>query len=314
MIGGASGAAGFRDDAQGKLFAYRIYHLLLEGTDLQDIRPFGTAVLNGIDLDIEGGPPTGYSAFVRELRRLMDGGKQKYIIGAAPQCPYPDAIQGPSAGHFLGDVPELIDECYVQFYNNWCQAGNKDAFWQSFDQWLAYSKKTNGPKIFIGVPAARRAANIGYILPGAVKEIYDKVKSNPRVGGIMMWDSSFDQNNMIGGKHFSEWIGDFIERGTTPVTRAPVTLPPKSTAGGGGGKTEKPATEKPMTRPVTPAYHSSCKGVADGLYPQADCSKYIQCAGEQIFHFSCPNGLWFNPKINACDWPEHVDCVMPKLY
>ena len=81
--------------------------------------------MNGVDLDIEGGPPTGYSAFIRELRRLEKTGSQKIMIGAAPQCPYPDAIQGPSPGHFLGDVPQLVDEVYVQFYNNWCYLGNK---------------------------------------------------------------------------------------------------------------------------------------------------------------------------------------------
>jgi len=305
-LGGASGAAGFRNDEQGKLFAYRIYHLLLEGTDLQSIRPFGTAILDGIDLDIEGGPPTGYSAMVKELRRIMNTGTKKYTISAAPQCPYPDAIQGPSPGHFLGDVPELIDEVYVQFYNNWCQAGNANAFWDSFNQWIKYSEKTNGPKIFIGVPAERRGANIGYITPDKLKEIYDKAKSEPRMGGIMMWDASFDQNNIISGKHFSEHVGEFIDRRPHPPTKKPITLSPKTTKPG-----PKPG---PTTPGPTKPYHKDCKGVKDGLYPQPDCRKYIQCAGGQIFHFMCPNGLWFNPKIGACDWPEHVDCTMPKRF
>ena len=41
-LGGAVGRAGFANDGEAKLFAYRIYHLLLEGRDLQSIRPFGT--------------------------------------------------------------------------------------------------------------------------------------------------------------------------------------------------------------------------------------------------------------------------------
>ena len=49
-----------------------------------------SAILNGIDLDIENGRYTHYSTFIRELRRLEKTGKQKYIVGAAPQCPYPD--------------------------------------------------------------------------------------------------------------------------------------------------------------------------------------------------------------------------------
>ena len=54
-LGGAVGRAGFANEGEAKLLAYRIYHLLMEGTELPDIRPFGTAVVNGIDLDIEGG-------------------------------------------------------------------------------------------------------------------------------------------------------------------------------------------------------------------------------------------------------------------
>ena len=40
-LGGAVGRAGFGSENDAKLFAYRVYHLLLEGTDLQSLRPFG---------------------------------------------------------------------------------------------------------------------------------------------------------------------------------------------------------------------------------------------------------------------------------
>ena len=71
-----------------------------------------------------------------------------------------------------------------------------------------------------------------------------KVKDEPRFGGIMFWDASFDQNNMIGGKHFSDHIADFIKRGGTVPTGKPVTLPP-------GKSTLKPKTERP-TKPTPP--------------------------------------------------------------
>ena len=60
---------------------------------------------------------------------------------------------------------------YVQFYNNWCHAASANPFWDSLHQWLGYSEKTNGPKIFIGVPAERRGANIGYISPEKLKGV-----------------------------------------------------------------------------------------------------------------------------------------------
>ena len=58
--------------------------------------PFvSSAVLDGIDMSIEGGQSDHYTDFIRELRRLMDSDSSKeYIITASPQCPFPD--------HFLG--------------------------------------------------------------------------------------------------------------------------------------------------------------------------------------------------------------------
>lgn len=46
--------------------------------------------MNGIDLDIENGYYSYYTDFVKELRRLEKAGSQKILIGAAPQCPFPD--------------------------------------------------------------------------------------------------------------------------------------------------------------------------------------------------------------------------------
>jgi len=313
-LGGAVGRAGFANAQEAKLLAYRIFHLLMEGTELSDIRPFGTAVVNGIDLDIEGGGYQYYTDFVKELRRLEKTGSQKMMISAAPQCPYPDRLQGPLPGHFLGDVPEMIDEIYVQFYNNWCKISNPRVFFDFLRKWLDYSKKTNGPIVYIGVPAAPRAAGAGYVTPDFLKGIYDKVKTEERLGGIMFWDAGFDQNSHIGGKHFSEHVAEMIGRRPKP-TQHPITVPthkphpPSPTTKHHGKTTVKPTHVKP-----TQPYYKDCKGLDDGLYPMRDCTKYIECAGGRTFKHQCPSGLYFNPKIKACDWPAHVDCKMPRWY
>ena len=44
-LGGAVGRAGFTSQDDGKLFAYRVYHLLLEGDELQNLSPFGRLVI-----------------------------------------------------------------------------------------------------------------------------------------------------------------------------------------------------------------------------------------------------------------------------
>jgi hypothetical protein len=147
-LGGAIGGYGFSSDDQARQFAQTTWDLFLNGQSTY--RPFRTAVVDGIDLDIEGGSPAGYSAYVRKLRELMNTDKsRKYYITAAPQCPFPDAYLGPGAGKALGDTANLFDYLFVQFYNNFCFTGSGDIFRSALAQWT----KVAGPKIFIGMPA-----------------------------------------------------------------------------------------------------------------------------------------------------------------
>ncbi|KAI9592994.1 glycoside hydrolase superfamily [Syncephalis fuscata] len=157
------------------------------------IRPFGDVVLDGVNLDIEGGNPYNYAAFVDQLRQLHSKTGQAthtskhntnmavsanhrtrpLIITAAPQCPYPDA--------YMHDVltKSEIDAVYVQFYNNYCgtQAFGTSNF--NFDVGMN------------GVPASPTAANIGYVAPDKLQEIITSVQTRyPSFGGVMMWDTS----------------------------------------------------------------------------------------------------------------------------
>ena len=67
---------------------------------------FPSAVMDGIDLDIEGGNKKNYGVFIEELRTLMDNDPSKgYLITGAPQCPFPDHFLGPGPG--TGKYQEL---------------------------------------------------------------------------------------------------------------------------------------------------------------------------------------------------------------
>ncbi|KAJ2351449.1 Chitinase 2, partial [Coemansia sp. RSA 2618] len=92
-MGGAAGAYGFSSDADGKSYADTVWDMFLGGSGSQ--RPFDDAVLDGIDLDIEGGATAGYAAFVAQLRSHFEASSaKKYYITGAPQCPFPDAMLG----------------------------------------------------------------------------------------------------------------------------------------------------------------------------------------------------------------------------
>lgn len=50
------------------------------------------------------------------------------------------------------------------------------------------------------------------------------------------------------------------------------------------------------------------------FYPSTKaCSEYLICFDGFWFEATCPNELWFNPEINACDLPEYVNCSIDPL-
>jgi len=272
--------------------------------------------MDGIDLDIEGGRGDNYPDFIRELRMLMDKDPQKsYLITGAPQCPYPDYYLGPeTAGSGLEDAGQLVDHLYVQFYNNYCYTGAGKWFTDSLNKWLAFSErmKPRGPLIFIGLPAATRAASGAqyYRPPTELTRMYQSVKDLPGVGGIMLWDVSWDQNNVVGGQRYSEYAFRELGGVTVPPTQAPP--PPVTTQAPSPPPVTTQAPPPPVTTksPFPPTGSFSCASAGDGIHADpADCSKFIQCRGGVLYTFSCPAGLLFNPKHSVCDWPENVACA-----
>ncbi|TEB39358.1 class III chitinase [Coprinellus micaceus] len=186
-LGGATGAVGFSSDSQASSFAQQIWDLFLGGQS--STRPFGSAVLDGIDLDIEGGTSNYYATFVEKIRSLAAPTGKKYYFSAAPQCVYPDAA--------LGTVlnAAAFDAIYVQFYNNYCGLQNfgQAANWNFglWDYWARSLSKSKTTKVYIGAPASSSAAGSGYVDINTLNSIATQMrKSFPSFGGVMMWDAS----------------------------------------------------------------------------------------------------------------------------
>ncbi|KAI0034212.1 glycoside hydrolase [Vararia minispora EC-137] len=185
-IGGATGGVAFTGVDQARQFADTVWNLFLGGSS--STRPFGAAVLDGVDLDLEGGSPNYWSDFVTEIRAKASGASKPYYVTGAPQCPFPDAYLG-TALNAVG-----FDAVYVQFYNNYCGVnnyGNPNAW--NFAQWDSWAKSSPNPnvKVYIGVPASSTAAGSGYVdsstLGGIIK---DTASAYSSFGGIMLWDAS----------------------------------------------------------------------------------------------------------------------------
>ncbi|KAJ2358324.1 Chitinase 2 [Coemansia sp. RSA 2618] len=196
-MGGAAGSYGFSGDSDAIAFADTVWNMFFKGK--ADQRPFDDAVLDGIDLDIEGGSGAGYPAFINQLRThyTSDPSKQ-YYIAAAPQCPFPDSYLGSTLNS------AWFDMVYVQFYNNYCGL-NAYPTWFNFNDWDNWAKTkavNKDVKVYIGAPGSPSAAGSGYVDGATLASIYNDVRSKySSLGGIMTWDVS--QARTSGGSWYT---------------------------------------------------------------------------------------------------------------
>ncbi|KAI6122260.1 glycoside hydrolase family 18 protein [Pisolithus croceorrhizus] len=186
-LGGADGSVGFANDSQAEAFAQTVWDLFLEGSSPD--RPFGSVVLDGVDLDIESGNQTGYATFVTSLRALMDKGSKQYYITAAPQCPYPDTYMSTA----LSTVG--FDAVYVQFYNNYCgltNYSNPNAWdFGTWDNWAKTVSPNPDVKVFLGAPASSSSATYGYVNASMFAAVIQQMQRQySSFGGVMLWDAS----------------------------------------------------------------------------------------------------------------------------
>ncbi|ODQ81847.1 glycoside hydrolase family 18 protein [Babjeviella inositovora NRRL Y-12698] len=187
-LGGQAGTYGFTSDAQATAFAATLWNTFGEGTASE--RPFGTAVVDGFDLDIENKNPTGYTALVDALRTTyFPKGTKQYYISAAPQCPYPDA----SLSDVLANA--YIDFVFVQFYNNYCSLAGTLFNWNTWANYAASVSPNKNVKIYVGLAGSSSAAGSGYVDVATVRSTVNSIGSSSAFGGVLIWDASQAQAN-----------------------------------------------------------------------------------------------------------------------
>ncbi|KAL8289516.1 hypothetical protein RB597_001225 [Gaeumannomyces tritici] len=205
-------------------------------------RPFGSVVMDGFDFDFEH-ETKGLLPFAQQLRKLADGAK--LILGAAPQCPFPDATLGPV---FSGGVK--FDLVAIQFYNNpGCglvafkgQGGKKDAgSTYNFEQWAKWAK-TEGQQthLLVGAPAIEKVGG-GAVSPAQMKPIIEYSATFPEFAGVMVWEAT-------------EAIKSGFIKGVAPsLAAAGGGAGGSQTPAPGGGKTPAAAGSKPKKPANAPA-------------------------------------------------------------
>ncbi|PMB65607.1 Endochitinase 33 [Beauveria bassiana] len=187
--GGTSPSPNWGSASDAEKSAQLIWDMFGPVTSSKVDRPFGSAVVNGFDLDFEA-PVSNLPAFGDKLRRLMDTATGKFYLSAAPQCVYPDANVGTTLDAVFFDIVQ------VQFYNNDCgvnhfQEGVQSQQAFNFPVWDEWAQKSKNPqvKVLIGIPANIDAAGKGSYTSGSkLQAALQWAKKYRSFGGVMMWD------------------------------------------------------------------------------------------------------------------------------
>ena len=193
-------------------------------------RPFGDAVVDGFDFDIEsflkaGQDPAdayrGYGTMVntfREVFALEPADSKQYYISASPQCIVPD--------QHLSNAIETswFDFLFIQFYNT-AQCSARAYFDHtfgayggpltdiSFDAWVEYVLKSSynpDVKLYLGLSADATAAyNPAYYLSRQeAKEIlhHFQCKYPESFAGAMLYEATYSEINSLDGESYAQTI------------------------------------------------------------------------------------------------------------
>ncbi|KAI8636710.1 chitinase 1 [Parasitella parasitica] len=295
-LGGASGSYGFNSDDQGETFAQTIWDMFGGGSSTY--RPFGDSVIDGIDLDIEGGPSTGYIAFVKALRSKFSS---NFLIGAAPQCPFPDVI----LGTILDGVG--LDFVNVQFYNNYCSAVGNSFNYDTWAKWAQNTSPNKNVKVYFTIPGSSTAAGSGYTPMSTIQSIVPQLASQypGTFGGVSVWDASQAWNN----DQFASQLYSLVKGsgGSGGGTATSTKIIGTSTSTAGATATAVSSSSSTYTSTATSSMATATSTSISGTCPVVGqaCStegKYVCTTGTS--YAVCVYGKW---SITSC--PSNTQCI-----
>ncbi|KAL2922149.1 Acidic endochitinase [Bienertia sinuspersici] len=183
-LGGGVGTYSLSSPDDARQVADYLWNNYLGGTS--NSRPFGNAVLDGIDFDIELGSSQNYDVLARALNSRSTTLRRVYL-SAAPQCPFPDALLGEAIN------TGVFDYVWVQFYNNpSCHYANNNVN-RLLSSWNTWTNSVSAGQVFLGLPAAPSAAGSGYIPPNVLNnQVLPNIRTSSNYGGVMLWSRFFD--------------------------------------------------------------------------------------------------------------------------
>ena len=58
-------------------------------------------------------------------------------------------------------------------------------------------------------------------------------------------------------------------------------------------------------------HNNPCIGISNpsNIADSSSCNHFLLCTNTRSVRYRCPDNLFYDPEINACNWPDKVDCV-----
>ncbi|KAL6638465.1 hypothetical protein ACP70R_023960 [Stipagrostis hirtigluma subsp. patula] len=252
-IGGRGGNYSLASASEAQGVATYLWETFLGGggNDTALPRPFGDAVLDGIDFAIWNDKSIYYHILAESLASLYKSDRtgKAYLLTAAPNC---HQAGGAPLGAAL--ATGLFDHVWVKFFSisscDYAAVGvaNLTALWQR------WARSLPSASVFLGLPASTHAARWGYINPQALaSQVLPVVNRSANYGGIMLWNRLYDKRTNYGRTNWTtvSSVPNGPGSGNPPPT---VSLVP-----GGPGSGSPPPINSPIAPSIGPSQNNRIK-------------------------------------------------------
>jgi chitinase len=225
--------------------------------------------------------------FASQLRSLMDtetaSTGRKFILTAAPQCPYPDVADNDMLSGAVS-----FDAIFIQFYNNYCGISafvnggtqNPDSGFNfaTWDNWAKTVSKNPAVKLLIGVPG-NTGGGAGYEPASFVANVITYAKTFSSFGGVMIWDMTQAYSNAGFLDSIKSSLGSAVVSTTTSktVTSTTTSKPNTSTS---TSLTITKTTSIPTTMLTSTRTSSTTSAPATTTTAAGTVNQWNQCGGQ----------------------------------
>jgi chitinase len=195
-IGGAGKAYSLPSSKAAADVANNLWNAYLGGGNSDVFRPFGDAVVDGVDFYIDQGTPNHYDELARRLdyfNSMYYHAMTKHVrLTATPRCEFPDR-RLERALH-----TGLFERIHVRFYGDDKCSYKNGGVYGVVDQWTKWTARYPKSQLYVGLAAAESGVpegpppSIAVYLKYLYYDLLPKVQKAPNYGGIMVWDRFTD--------------------------------------------------------------------------------------------------------------------------